>query len=126
MIGNRGRDLDKPMLVNLRPLPDDFAGRPRLTVCVNKRPENGISVSCGPRGGNEIATALEAEIARRGLDIGLATIKCLGLCNKGPNIRLAPGNSWFHGVHASDAEAVLDHVEAHLRKAAAENGEDAG
>lgn len=117
MIGKRGRDLDKPMLVRLRPPPEDFTGGHRLTVCVNARPENGISVSCGPLGGVEIAEALEAEIARRGLDISFRTIKCLGLCARGPNVRLAPGNSWFHGVHSDDVGELLDHVEAYMEAA---------
>ena len=101
------------MIVKLRPLPEDFKGGARLTVCVNVRPENGISISCGPRGGSDIADAVKAEVARRGLDIGVETIKCLGLCARGPNVRLAPGNSWFHGVRVSDVPDLVDHVVSH-------------
>lgn len=102
------------MTLRLRPLPDGFAGRAHLTVCVNVRPEDGISVSCGPRGGADIAAGIEAEIGRRGLAIEVETIRCLGLCQRGPNVRLAPGNSWFHGVRVSDVAELVDQVAAHL------------
>lgn len=78
MSGFQGRDLSRPMTIRLRPLPEDFAGPVTLTVCVNVRPEDGVSVSCGPRGGHEVEAALKAESRRRALDIGLETIRCLG------------------------------------------------
>ena len=115
MSGFQGRDLSQPMVVKLRPMPEVFTGAATLTVCVNVRPENGISISCGPRGGADIADAIQAEIERRKLDIGIETIKCLGLCARGPNVRLAPGSSWFHGVRVSDVAELVDHVVAHLR-----------
>ena len=121
MSGFQGRDLSQPMIVKLRPLPDDFYGAASLTVCVNVRPENGISISCGPRGGADIHEAIKAEIARRGLDIGVETIKCLGLCARGPNVRLAPGNSWFHGVRLSDVPDLVDKVMSHMGAGKAES-----
>ncbi len=120
MSGYQARDLARPMTVRLRPMPAGVKGHVTLTVCVNIRPDNGISVSCGPRGGDALHEALAAEIAARGLDIELATIQCLGLCQRGPNVRLAPGNSWFHGAHAADAPALIDHVLNHLNDAALE------
>ena len=114
MSGFQGRDLSQPMVVKLRPVPDGFSGAATLTVCINVRPENGISVSCGPRGGTEIADAIRAEVARRGLNFNIETINCLGLCARGPNVRLAPGNSWFHGIRLSDVPALIDHAVAHF------------
>lgn len=112
----KARDLSQPMTVVLRPMPEKFQGSFGLTVCVNERPPTGIiTVSCGPRGGFAIAEAIEAEVSRRGLPVNVSTIKCLGLCEKGPNIRLSPSNSWFHGVHLSDVPALLDAVERQLR-----------
>lgn len=122
MSGFQGRDLSQPMIVKLRPLPEDFAGSATLTICVNVRPENGISVSCGPRGGADIADAIRSEVERRKLDIGIETINCLGLCARGPNVRLAPGNSWFHGVRVSDVPALVDHVVGHVHPGSPENG----
>lgn len=98
----------------LRPLPDNHSGKPLLTVCINDRGANAITVSCGPRGGTGLEHALYAEIERRGLDIEVQTIKCLGLCDKGPNVRLAPGKNWFHAVSANDVSDLLDQTLEHM------------
>ena len=117
MSGFQARDLARPMTVRLRPMPAGVTGGVTLTVCVNTRPDNGISVSCGARGADAVREALQAEIAARELDIEFTTIHCLGLCQRGPNVRLAPGNSWFHGVHADDAPKLIDLVLNHLNDA---------
>ncbi len=95
-------------------MPEDVDGPATLTVCVNERPQDGISVSCGPRGGHRIASAVVREVAARGAAVEVATITCLGLCQNGPNIRLAPGNSWFHGVRPADVPDLVDKVVKHL------------
>lgn len=116
----KARDLSQPMTEVLRPPPPGFAGTWSVTVCINERPPSGIvTVSCGPRGGFAIAAAIEAELARRRLPVRFATIKCLGLCEDGPNVRLTPSNSWFHGVRVEDVGRLVDRVEAQIRVAAA-------
>lgn len=116
-LGFKARDLTLPMKVTLRPVPSGAEGKPRLTVCINVRPDNALTVSCGKRGGIEIAATIEAEIARRGLELEFATIRCLGLCEKGPNLRLAPSNSWFTGVRPGDVAELLDLVAKHIAAA---------
>lgn len=112
----KARDLSQPMTILRRPVPENFAGVCSVTVCVNERPPTGIiTVSCGPRGGHAIAAALEAELKRRALPVRFSTMKCLGLCEKGPNVRLTPSNSWFHGVHETDVLAIADIVEEEVR-----------
>ena len=103
------------MKVTLRPWPDGFAARPTLTLCVNVRGEEFMP-SCGRRGSLEIREPLEAALRSRGLDIDFQTIKCLGLCNKGPNARLAPSNSWFTAIALSDVPSLLDIIESELGK----------
>ncbi len=71
MSGFAARDLSLTMTVVLRPMPEDFDGPTTLTVCV----------------------AVVREVAARRAAVEVATITCLGLCQNGPNIRLAPGNS---------------------------------
>ena len=98
--------------MNGRTGPGRGAGLPRLTVCVNDRGPGAITPSCGARGSLQLHEALAAEIASRGLDIELKTIRCLGVCEKGPNARLVPGNNWFHGLRPEDAESLVDKAEA--------------
>jgi len=108
--------IPRPMTVLLRPLPEGETGPPRLTVCINRRPENGISVSCAARGSEALLEALKREVASRGLALEIDTIRCLGLCEKGPNVRLAPGNNWFTGCQAEDAPALLDAALDHFNR----------
>ena len=84
--------------------------------------------SCGRRGSLEIREPLEAALKRRGIEIDFQTIKCLGLCNKGPNARLAPSNSWFTAIGLADVPALVDMVESELAKIKGErpNGTHAG
>lgn len=98
----------------LRPLPDNASGKPLLTVCINDRGPNAITVSCGPQGGTGLEEAIAAEIDRRGLDIDVQTIKCLGLCDKGPNVRLAPGKNWFHEIRPADVAELVESAARHM------------
>ncbi len=105
------------MRVVLRALPPDFTGGAvTVTVCVNRRDNTGglVMASCGARGGEAIAHAVERGLAERGLKAQFATIKCLGVCEKGPNIRLAPSNSWFQQLTLADVPAVLDAIGEHI------------
>ena len=99
----------------LRPWPEGFAARPTLTLCVNVRNEDFVP-SCGRRGSLEIRERLEAALRDRGIDIDFQTIKCLGLCDKGPNARLAPSNSWFHAIGVSDLTSLVEVLESQLAK----------
>ncbi|HUQ73500.1 MAG TPA: (2Fe-2S) ferredoxin domain-containing protein [Burkholderiales bacterium] len=103
------------MKMRLRPWPEGFAARPTLTLCVNVRAEEFMP-SCGRRGSLEIRERLEAALRTRGIEVDFQTIKCLGLCNKGPNARLAPSNSWFTAIGLSDVPALVDVVESELAK----------
>ena len=102
------------MKVVLRSLPEKLSGRTRLTVCINDRGQNAITVSCGPRGGSDLERTLSEEIDRRGLKIEVQTIRCLGLCDKGPNVRLVPGNNWFHEVGSGDVSELIDLTMEHM------------
>ena len=115
------------MKATLRAWPEGFAARPTLTLCVNVRAEEFMP-SCGRRGSLEIRGQLEAALRERGLDVDFQTIKCLGLCNKGPNARLAPSNSWFTAISVDDVRALVDVVESELAKikGAMPNGTHAG
>ena len=96
----------------LRPLPANASGIPRLTVCVNDRGPDAITPSCGRRGGTRLRDAVAAAARETGMEV--QTIRCLGLCEKGPNVRLAPGNNWFHAVDPSDAPALVEAAVEHM------------
>ncbi len=98
-----------------RPWPEGFAGRPTLTLCVNVRKEDFVP-SCGRRGSLELREKLEAALRERGLDLEFQTIACLGQCDKGPNARLAPSNSWFHAIGQNDVPALLSVLASELAR----------
>ena len=81
-----------------------------LVVCINRR-LRADQPSCAARGAEALADALERGIAERCLDMRVERIKCLGYCQRGPNLRLAPGGAFFFAVGKDDLSAVLDRLE---------------
>lgn len=102
----------------IRPWPAEFRGRPTVTVCVNDRDER-FAPCCGRHGGPEIVAALREAVARRGLDVDVQTIRCLGLCQKGPNLRIAPSGSLYHAMTVADVPEVVDALASTLDTAKA-------
>jgi (2Fe-2S) ferredoxin len=69
----------------------------KVLVCVKQRLTEA-NPSCGGRGGAQIRELLEQEIALHNITICVAPFICFGLCDKGPNVRLAPNGKYFHAV----------------------------
>jgi NADH:ubiquinone oxidoreductase subunit E len=67
-----------------------------LIACVKERFTG--KASCGGRGSVELIEHIEAEIKKSGLPILVERVNCLGECAKGPNMRIAPGGSFFYGM----------------------------
>ena len=85
--------------------------RPRtVLICVNRR-FGTDQPSCAARGSVAIADALEAGVRARRIDIETERLRCFGQCPYGPNLRLAPGGSFFHRVSIEDVPRVLDDLE---------------
>ncbi len=82
-----------------------------LNICVNFR-AGDILPSCGARGSRELADALEAGIAERGLALEFKRLHCMGKCHIGPTMKVAPGGPFVMGAQASNARQVLDLIEA--------------
>lgn len=78
----------------------------KIIVCVNHR-ANPNQPSCAARGSKEIALRIEQEIARQGLPVELERIDCLGHCEQGPNLRLAPNGRFFHRFDSKDIPQLL-------------------
>jgi (2Fe-2S) ferredoxin len=105
------------MKTTLRPWPDGWTGRPTLTICINVRDEQ-IIPSCGQRGSIDLHAAIERELKARGAAVDLQTIRCLGRCANGPNVRIAPSNSWFQQIAPGDVAELVDTLIASLPPAA--------
>ena len=78
-----------------------------LIVCVNHR-SNPDNPSCAARGSVAIADALESGLRERGMALEVTRIHCFGQCERGPNLRLAPGGRFFRGVRLEEVPAILD------------------
>ena len=94
-----------------------------IVVCVNLR--FGIDVpSCAARGGEEIAAILERELDARRLAVDVVRVRCLGLCAKGPVLRLAPGGAFHYGVRPGDVPGIVEGVAAQADRQAEETTAD--
>ena len=96
-----------------RTMPPGFSGRPTVTVCINDRDER-FAPCCGRHGGPQILAALNEAVARRELDAEIQTIRCLGLCEKGPNLRVAPSVSLYHAIAVGDIPELIDSLSREL------------
>jgi len=82
-----------------------------VMVCINRR-FRADEASCAKRGSEALADALESGIDRRRINIKLEHSVCMGHCQTGPTVRLAPGGRFFHGPAMDEVEAILYELEA--------------
>ena len=81
-----------------------------VIICINHR-ANPNNPSCGARGSEKIAAALQHQITAANLPVVLKRFKCLGHCDKGPNLRIAPDGRFFYGVTEDMLEEVITELE---------------
>jgi len=84
-----------------------------LLVCINRRLRSDLA-SCAARGSEALADAIEAEADRRGLDIQVERVVCMGRCNHGPTVRVAPGGAFHLGLGVEQVPGFLDRLETSL------------
>ena len=77
----------------------------RLVVCVNQRLGSGQR-SCAGSGSLGLIGRLEKMIVGEGLDIQVVRRECLGRCEEGPVMRIAPAGPIFTEVD----EGVLPEI----------------
>ena len=82
-----------------------------LNICINFRAGNLIP-SCGAVGSKELADALEAGIAERGLPLTLRRLHCMGKCHIGPTVKLSHDGPFVMGAMDTDVPKILDCLEA--------------
>lgn len=80
-----------------------------IIVCVNHR-ANPNQPSCGARGGIELADLVEKEISRLGLNIRMERFKCLGFCDRGPNLKIAPDGRFIYGAKPEDIPILIQEI----------------
>lgn len=81
----------------------------RLIVCINQRLGN-LQRSCAGSGSLELISQLEAMIAAADLGIPVVRRECLGRCEQGPVMRIAPAGPFFTEID----EALLPQILASL------------
>ena len=82
----------------------------RLIVCVNERLGSGQR-SCVGSGSLDLISRLEAMIAAENLTVPVVRRECLGRCEEGPAMRIAPAGPFFCEINV----ATLDEIVAQLK-----------
>ena len=77
-------------------------GWTHFIVCVNRR------IGKPACEGAAIADVLESELRQRQLAIPVERSICLGACEQGPNVRLAPGGRFYHQVGVAGIAELVD------------------
>lgn len=81
----------------------------KIVVCVNHR-ANPDKPSCGARGGEAIACALEQALEKDGLTIPVERFNCLGRCETGPNLRLVPAGPFYQQLSIADIPTLIPNI----------------
>jgi (2Fe-2S) ferredoxin len=74
-------------------------GKNVLKVC--------CGLPCGTLGSHAVANALESEIAKSGLDIGIIRTGCQGFCQRGPLLQVEPFGYFYQKVQPDNAEEII-------------------
>ncbi|WP_374338490.1 hypothetical protein [Leeia sp.] len=88
---------------------DDTPQPTTLIVCTKHR-FLGQQPSCGGRGSKALLDALKPLAAAA--DIEVIPFPCLGECEHGPNIKLAPGGRFFHQVTMAQLPDIVAAAQA--------------
>ena len=85
---------------------------PTIIVCVLER--SPWQNSCGPTGGLELLDLIKAEVAKQDLKVEIKDVHCLGNCEKGPNIRFAPGGPFLSKLTTDDLPKIMETLKTFL------------
>ena len=77
-----------------------------MIVCINERLGSGQR-SCAGSGSLDLIARLEALIAAAGLEVPIVRRECLGRCEEGPVMRIAPGGPFFTEIDGAGLEPIL-------------------
>ena len=85
----------------------------RLIVCVNERLGTGQR-SCVGSGSLDLIAQMEARIAAEKLDVPVVRRECLGRCEQGPVMRIAPAGPFFCEIEASKLDRIMVELKTFL------------
>jgi (2Fe-2S) ferredoxin len=78
----------------------------RLVVCVNER--LGVDKkSCAGSGSRELIKILKNKLEQQGIDIPIVEQVCLGRCEEGIAMRIAPGGPFFTEVTEQNLDIIV-------------------
>jgi (2Fe-2S) ferredoxin len=89
------------------------AGGWTIMICINRRLRSDLA-SCAARNSEDLAGIIEDEVRNRGLAIKVERTVCMGRCDFGPTVRVAPGGAFHLGLAPEDVPGFLDQLEAEL------------
>ena len=78
----------------------------RLIVCVNERLGTGQR-SCVGSGSLKLINQLEAVFVAENFDVPIVRRECLGRCQEGPVMRIAPAGPFFCEIDATTLEEIV-------------------
>ena len=78
----------------------------RLVVCVNER-LGFEQKSCAGRGSRQLIELIRQQLAERKLDYAIDEQVCLGRCEQGIALRIAPGGPFFTEVTQQDIPDII-------------------
>ena len=87
-----------------------------MIVCINERLGSGQR-SCVGSGSLDLIARLEAMIAAAGLEVPVVRRECLGRCEEGPVMRIAPGGPFFTEIDETTLERILTELESFAGRA---------
>ena len=92
-----------------------MASQVRLIVCVNERLGTGQR-SCVGSGSLDLISRLEAMLSTDNLAIPVVRRECLGRCEEGPVMRIAPAGPFFTEIDEQTLAAIIDQLREFQRR----------
>ena len=84
---------------------------PRLIVCVNERLGSGQR-SCVGSGNRDYIRRIRQMLDDAGLEVPVVERECLGHCEAGPVMRIAPGGRFFTEIDDASLAQILAELKA--------------
>lgn len=85
----------------------------RPIVCINRRLGAGQR-SCVGSGSLDLIRGIEAMITAEGLEVALVRRECLGHCEQGPTMRIAPAGPFFTQIDEAKLALIIAELKAFI------------